>query len=108
MNEKQIEKKAVEEMARVMCDDCRTRDTYPCKVKICDAVLQNAEALYNAGYRKQSDNIVEVVRYKDCRWFQRENWDGEILYGCDCSSGMNDISPDDYCSCGEPKMKGGE
>lgn len=64
--------------------------------------------LYKMGYRKQSENTVEVVRCKDCRWFQRENWDGEILYGCDCSSGMNDITPDDYCSCGEPKMKDGE
>ncbi len=55
MKEQQIDKQAVEEMARVLCDDCRTRDTDPCKVKMCAAVLLNAEALYNAGYRKQSE-----------------------------------------------------
>jgi hypothetical protein len=49
-------------------------------------------------------DVVEVVRCKDCKWCLIENWDGEVLYGCDCAAGKNDISPDDFCSCGEKKQ----
>ena len=49
--------------------------------------------------------VVEVVRCKDCKWCLIENWDGEILYGCDCAAGMNDVSPDDFCSCGARRKK---
>ena len=45
--------KQIEEMALVMCTDCATY-TKGCKHHPCDAVLDNAATLYNAGYRKQS------------------------------------------------------
>ena len=59
----------------------------------------------NAIENAQTADVVEVVRCKDCKWCLVENWDGEILYGCDCGAGMNDISPDDFCSYGERKDK---
>ena len=46
--------KQIEEMAKGMCDCCRkavTNDT--CEETLCCGVIQHAEALYNAGYRKQ-------------------------------------------------------
>lgn len=53
--------------------------------------------------RQPAADVVEVVRCKDCRWCDVTNWDGEILYGCDCCGGMNDIAPDYFCSYGERK-----
>ena len=50
MNEKE---KQIEEMALTMCEDCATY-TKGCKHHPCDAILDNAATLYNAGYRKQS------------------------------------------------------
>ena len=48
-------------------------------------------------------DVVEVVRCRDCKWCDVENWGGEILYGCDCSAGLNDVEPDGFCSYGERK-----
>ena len=48
--------KQIEEMAKVLCEDC-ARDTSPCVLtktaRMCESVKEQAEALYNAGYRKQ-------------------------------------------------------
>ena len=57
-----------------------------------------AEALYNAGYRKQSD----VVRCKDCAYRDTEGcpltyWNGGEL--------VSNVEDDDFCS--GAKMKGG-
>ena len=59
-----------------------------------------AEALYNAGYRKQSEDVVEVVRCGKC-----EHWNNGVCYNeaqkylFTCRS--------HYCGYGT-KMKGGE
>ena len=59
MKEKQTDQKAVEEMAEIMCEDCKSH--FPkCQHRVCGAVLQQAEALYNAGYRKQRENTIEL------------------------------------------------
>ena len=59
--------KQIEEMTRDMCDSCREAViTEECRLNCCDGVRQHAEALYAKGYRKQSENTVEVVRCKDC------------------------------------------
>jgi hypothetical protein len=50
--------KQIEEMARVMCEDCA--DYGDCKYNICDAVRDSAKTLYNAGYSKQSENVIEL------------------------------------------------
>ena len=50
--------KEIEEMAQVMCENCAKTGS-PCDLdiptKMCDAVLEQAESIYNAGYRKQSE-----------------------------------------------------
>ena len=55
-------------------------------------------------------DAVEVVRCKDCKWFA-DNRDGE-WYGCWLFHTIQIVpedapNPDDFCSCGEPKMEGG-
>lgn len=63
-----------------------------------------AEAIYTAGYRKQSENMVEVVRCKDCKHCTLTE-DGEynpedIVCGYFMTDGMQAY---DYCSYGERK-----
>lgn len=57
----------IEEMAKVMCQDAGTKNcNISCNAKpICDVHFY-AERLYKEGYRKQSEDMVEVVRCKDC------------------------------------------
>lgn len=54
--------KQIEEMAKVLCEDC-ARDVAPCSLnksgRMCDSVREQAEALYEAGYRKQEWISVE-------------------------------------------------
>ena len=55
--------KQIEEMAKVLCEDC-AKDVAPCVLnrtgRRCDAVMEQAEALYNAGYRKASEVAEEI------------------------------------------------
>lgn len=58
----QIEKQAIEEMARILCEACAS-DPSPCHLvgegKMCEGVLKSAEVSYNAGYHKQAWISVE-------------------------------------------------
>jgi hypothetical protein len=58
-----MEDKHIEEMAKVLCEDC-ARDPLPCDLTkagiMCDSVIEQADALYNAGYRKASEVVNEV------------------------------------------------
>lgn len=47
------EKKQIEEMATAICDECRSH-TPNCEYIICDSAIESAEAVFAAGYRKQS------------------------------------------------------
>ena len=101
MNEKQ----QIEEMARVLCEDCG-RDVAPCSLtklgRMCDSVREQAEALYNAGYRKQSEG--EWIDHSEigtmnCSW------------ECSCchwtTVSFTEMKHSKYCpNCGA-KMKGG-
>ena len=55
--------KQIEEMARVLCEDC-ARDVAPCSLnkegRMCNAVMEQAKALYNAGYRKSTEVAEEI------------------------------------------------
>ena len=53
-----------------------------------------AEQLYNAGYRKQSENTVEVIRCKDCRYFGRKD-DNFYLRQCEGCGDINE--PCGFC-----------
>lgn len=85
------------------CDECNLGDL--------------AESLYNAGYRKQSEDTVEVVRCKYCEYYNENEFtysdDGygrcnhpQQAYDCECFDMWVETTPDDYCSYG--KMKDGE
>ena len=55
--------KLIKEMAKDMCDCCRADvilKDFPCEDNICEGVRKHAESLYNAGYRKQSENTIEL------------------------------------------------
>ena len=72
-----------------------------------------AEALYNAGYRKQSENTVEVVRCKNCEYWTEVSFDAitEWHWG-ECRKPLGeyrdcDTAEHDFCSYGKAKMKGG-
>ena len=69
-----------------------------------------SKAFYNAGYRKQSENMVEVVRCKDCTHFQTIN--GRTLCSVNATRGeklwlgLRATVEDGFCHHGA-KMKGG-
>ena len=92
--------KQIEEMAKVIEQRCN-RDCMPS----CDECI--AETLYNAGYRKQSENLVEVVRCCDCEYCEVviDSIIDEPKYFCTRMVGSMPIDPMDYCSAS--KMKGG-
>lgn len=95
------DKQAVEEMADNICEiqnkgmKCAVCDTG------CDCRMF-AEALYNAGYRRQSENTVEVVRCKDCKCSRPMIFDGYYF----CKRNRVVRKAEDFCSRGA-KMKGG-
>ena len=53
------ENEQIQEMARGMCDRCRPK-THCRHDNICDAVQEEAEELYNTGYRKASEVAREI------------------------------------------------
>ena len=46
-------------------------------------------------------DVVPVVRCKDCRWLLTDDWDGKTLYSCGSTRGLEEPTPDSYCSYGE-------
>ena len=66
-----MSKEQIEEMAKYCCNACEFADSvdienhfYPCAIdneyKTCGLALETARNLYNAGYRKQSENTIEL------------------------------------------------
>lgn len=66
-----------------------------------------ADALYEEGYRKQSENLIEVVQCCDCKHCEVviDSIIDEPKYFCTRMVGSIPIDPTDYCS--RAKMKGG-
>jgi hypothetical protein len=95
----QNEKQAIEEMAKVVCNDTRCKTCiHHVEVEDC-AATKTEKRLYNAGYRKQSAGV----------WiFNRGRCYGEPAYYCsNCSEGASEYGMDNFCpSCGA-RMKGG-
>lgn len=100
------EKQMIEEMAKFVCNACEMGGGFDGECALdndyrkCHISVETAEALYNAGYRKQSeaDNVAihpsSAFECSECHW---EDWD----------LGTAD-STYNYCpNCGA-KMKGGE
>ena len=74
------------------CETCKCN-------KVCDH--------YHFGFENCDNYIsvdcVEVVRCKDCRYYETVKWNNEILCGCSNSSGLNEDKPDGYCCYGVRK-----
>lgn len=74
-------------------------------VEVINLFLGQAIGVIEVLENESSADVVEVVRCKDCKWCKEDNWDGEILYGCDCAAGLNCAEPNGFCSYGERKDK---
>lgn len=88
-------------IASVMCKSCE-EVSGGCKNTPCGNVLREARRIYDAGYRKQSEDTVEVVRCKDCK-YKVVTSDGEynpndIVCDYHASDGFDSY---DFCSYGE-------
>ena len=109
--------KQIEEMARACCwggardgkscEDCLNDSILKLKDNECEWKTRVAKALFDAGYRKQSDNVtdinvgnkadvVEVVRCRDCT-VPHNFWTG-----CPRLKGLIP-PPNFYCAYGERK-----
>lgn len=83
------------------------------KDKLLDDLNWHAPGEYNAKVNevitKQPEvDVVEVVRCKDCKYYDKYEWCGKIYHRClgvwDISEHHNaDVNEDDYCSYGERK-----
>ena len=95
--------KQIEEMAKYCCNACEMGCGFEGECclnndyKACTISIETATAIYEAGYRKQS----EVVRCKDCKHFYQDG-NLKVCRHWNCHSTEDDA----YCSYA--KMKGGE
>lgn len=93
-------KEHIDEMTKVLVDYTKKNH-----IMASHAILEDyAEQLYEAGYRKQSENAVEIVRCKECWNCEKvPSILGTVLY---CNEWCKDVDEDTFCSFGA-KMKGG-
>ena len=99
--------KQIEEMAKVICGnnkDCKTC-VHHFEIRECGCLFY-AKRIYDAGYRKQSENLMAVVRCCDCKYCEVviDSIIDEPKYFCTRIVGSIPIDPTDYCS--RAKMKG--
>ena len=92
--------KTIEEMADILCDtkehDCQGGNDCLC--------IKQATALYDANYRRQSEDTVEVVRCKDCKnCLIYEKWNKKKYFGCSFNGEICEVEGNHYCSYGERK-----
>lgn len=103
--------KQIEEMAKVIASVPPLEFAVGgrCQGKHIYTLNKFAETLYEAGYRKQSEDTVEVVRCKDCKHYKPQTlskrWENKTKYCCRGTTVK--VKDNDFCSYGEPKMKGG-
>ena len=96
-----VKDKQVEEMAMVICSNCVVSKRCRFYKKPCSAIKAECEALYNAGYRKQSEDTVEIVRCKDCK-HRYSPLRCALWYGmCNDKEYFVEHGEDFYCSFGE-------
>lgn len=80
------------------CKDCQDRPLSTMRMMMCTA-LKYTRKLVEAGYtNRQAADVVEVVRCKDCKYWQDNN-DGYPHQECRWSN-YETPDPDDYCSYG--------
>lgn len=90
--------KKIEEMARYMCLDC-AKDSYCSLAQVggmCNSVRKQAAAIYEAGYRKQTEGEWLTDRF------------GLERSICSVCGAVYEGDGGNYCSNCGAKMKGGE
>ena len=101
-NDKQIEEKAVEEMAKALNEATFGVNTHTLADHLKPETINKvAEYLYNAGYRKQSEG----------EWLEIDDGvligDGKHLECSECGVWKKDRQRSNFCSNCGAKMKGG-
>lgn len=93
--EKQIDKMQVDLMQSIV------RSSENGEIRLGDT----AHNLFNAGYRKQSDNTVEVVRCKDCKFCKtidiKNEFPTRFLFCHRREHYSESVNDSDFCSYGE-------
>lgn len=93
------ELKELGELARAMCDVCRTTDDNQCEDMHCEGVMKHAEKLYKQGIRKQREGEWVLVQDKSAY--------GDNYFICSVCEGKSHSNKFGYCpNCGA-KMGGG-
>lgn len=88
----------VKEMARLMCMGCA--DHGDCKYDICDATLDEAKRLYDAGFRKMV--TCDKCAHRDLIYPTKEAGEqAKVAYLCKVRQVV--VDPDDFCALMEPK-----
>ena len=58
----------IKKIAKILCEDC-AKDVSPCVLtktgRMCDPVMEQAEAIYKENYRKQSEGSWEIRKIGD-------------------------------------------
>ena len=111
LEQKQIEEMS-EDVARMLCEiyspNCDEYQPHSCSKCYVNSTPIGCfvEMLYEAGYRKQSENLMAVVRCCDCKYCEVviDSIIDEPKYFCTRIVGSIPIDPTDYCS--RAKMKG--
>ena len=88
--------KQIEEMAKTSCAYCRS--IHNCSLDTCESAYEEAEHLYNAGYRKQREGVWKFNKdgsgtCSECHFTQKGVWDQD--------------HHQHYCGVCGAKMKGG-
>ncbi len=96
--------KQIEEMAKVIAR--RSADFRNPNIAFMTTAKKTATAIYHEFFCKQSEETVEVVRCKDCKYYEIHK--PNITLNCEREGKLIPMMPNDFCSYGEPKMKGGE
>lgn len=58
--------KEIIKLAKILCEDCKN-NTHECDMECCDAALESAECIYEAGYRRvmtveeQVNEMTEII-----------------------------------------------
>lgn len=91
--------KQIEEMAEALRHTCEG-ECFTNVDGLIDCEVCRACYFYEAGYRKQSDNLIVVVRCCDCKYCEVviDSIIDEPKYFCTRMVGSIPIDPTDYCS----------
>lgn len=91
--------KQIEEMAKVMCGYYGTEKCYECRY-CCDChIKQEATRLYNAGYRKQSNDVPDTN--VGCKFCENDSLLDDLVCYIPTDDGASIDPPVRYCPfCG--------